>query len=193
MHRSTAFEARLQPHLRPVRADDAPAMGRFLQTLSTASRRLRFHGAVRPDSAALLAQLTQADGQRQIALVAVLAADDGDVIVGEARCVRSGGAVAEFAIAVADAWQGRGVAGPLLRALLAAAAAAGIEAVVGGVLAHNGRMAGFLQREGFVAADEVEDGVQRWQRTLAAPAAQRHSWRAWIVSRLDFARVVRAI
>lgn len=152
-----------QPRLRAVRTADAPAMREYLRGLSGDSRGLRFHGGVNPASERLLAHLTQADGQRHIALVAVLALDDGDLIVGEARCVRGAGDdTAEFAISVADAWQGRGVARQLLRALLDAAAVAGVQAVAGDVLLRNGRMAAFMQREGFAPGASVEAGTARW-------------------------------
>lgn len=173
---TAAFATLPTPLLRPVQAQDVPALRRFVQGLSTASRSLRFHGGVKPDSERLLAHLAQADGRRHIALVAVLACDDGELIVGEARLVRgAAGEPAELAMAVADAWQGRGLAQRLLRALLAAAAEAGVEAVAAEVLAHNARMAAFLQRAGFVAA-----GVCRWQRQLAQPAtmAAATGWRA---------------
>lgn len=164
-----------EPRVRPVQPADREAMRRFVQGLSAASRGLRFHGGVKADSDRLLAHLTQADGQRHIALVAVLACDDGELIIGEARCVRGTaarpGEPAEFAMAVADAWQGRGVARALLRALRAAAAQAGIDTVVGDVLAHNGRMAAFMQREGFVRAVDDTAGVQRWGGTLAPARA----------------------
>lgn len=179
MHTLSAVKAPLQPHalpqphLRPVDPADRDAMRRFVQGLSAASRRLRFHGGVKADSDPLLTHLTQVDGRRHIAFVAVLACDDGELIVGEARCVRGTAArpegPAEFALAVADAWQGRGLARQLLRALLATAEQAGIDSIVGDVLACNGRMAAFMQREGFEMADDEEAGVQRWSRTLAPP------------------------
>lgn len=188
-----ALEAQPQPQLRPVRPDDRAAMRRFVQALSPASRGLRFHGGVKADSDMLLSHLTQADGQRHIAFVAVLACDDGELIVGEARVVRgSAGEPAEFAMAVADAWQGRGLARELLRRLLAAAAEAGIEAVVGEVLAHNGRMGGFMQREGFVAAGITGAGVQRWQRTLVAPQPRPAGWLAWLGNPFGLGRALRA-
>ncbi len=181
MQNPAAFEAQPQPALRPVRADDLPAMRRFVQGLAAGSRALRFHGGVKPDSPRLLAHLTQADGRRHIAYVAVLPCDDGELIVGEARVVRGAdGEPAELAIAVADAWQGRGLAGRLLRTLLAAAAESGFDAVAGDVLAHNVRMAGFMRREGFEPAPGLEAGVQRWQRALAAPRPARPLWLGWL-------------
>ncbi len=159
-----------QPQLRAVRTDDAAAMREYLRGLSGGARGLRFHGGVNPASERLLAHLTQADGRRHIALVAVLALDDGDVILGEARCVRGPGeAAAEFAISVADAWHGRGLARRLLRALMDAAAAAGVQAVAGEVLLRNGRMTAFMQREGFAPAASAEAGSARWLCRLQAP------------------------
>jgi acetyltransferase len=179
----------LEPLLRPVRADDRPAMQRFLQGLSVASRRLRFHGSVKPESESVLRLLTQADGRHHIAWVAVLPCDDGEIIVGEARCARQpegeDSGEAEFAIAVADAWQGRGLAQRLLNAVLREARAAGFDTVVGEVLADNGRMAAFMQREGFSLGGSGSD-VQRWTRTLPplprAPHSLRVGMAAWLAA-----------
>ncbi|MBI5719078.1 MAG: GNAT family N-acetyltransferase [Burkholderiales bacterium] len=164
--------------LRPVRAQDLTPMRDFVRSLSAASRQARFHGGIKPDSERLLRYLSQADGVHHIAFVAVLACDDGDVIVGEARCVRaaSGESSAEFAIAVADAWQGRAVAPRLLHALRRAAAAAGIRTLFGDVLAGNARMAAFMRRHGFAPAGAAAGGVQRWSGyapcdRLAAPGS----------------------
>lgn len=195
MQAQPTFEAQPQPQLRPVRPEDRAAMRRFVQALSPQSRSLRFHGGVKADSDMLLSHLTQADGRRHIAFVAVLACDDGDLIVGEARVVRGGaGEPAELAIAVADAWAGRGLARQLLRTLLAAADEAGFEAVVGEVLAHNGRMGGFMQREGFELANAGEGSVQRWQRTLglARPQPQTAGWLAWLGNRFGLGRTLQA-
>lgn len=161
---------RTRPVLRSVCAQDRTAMGQYLTGLGADRRRLRFHGAVHPLSERLLSQMTRGDESTLLALVAVQPAADGDVIVGEACCARSTeDQTAEFAISVAQGSQGSGLAQQLLDALLQAAAAAGIVHVVGEVLEHNGRMANFLTRSGFAPCDTPEDGVQRWQITLAQP------------------------
>lgn len=177
-----------QPEIRPVRAADAPAMQAFVQALSAASRRWRFHGAISGCTPNLLRQMTQVDGRRHVALVACLPCEDGDVIVGEARyAVLHDGSAAEFAIAVADAQQGNGLARRLLRALLGAAREAGVRDLVGEVLEGNERMAAFLKRERFAheAADlfaDTEPGVQRWHRHIDSPAPRarrdRPAWQA---------------
>lgn len=97
--------------LRPVSAADAVAMNEFVRGLSAEARRLHFHAPINGYSPALLRLLTDVDSARGIALVAVQSLDDGDRIVGEARyTIDAGGGRAEFAIAVADGWQGCGLA-----------------------------------------------------------------------------------
>ncbi len=168
-----------QPEIRPVCAADAPAMQAFVQALSAASRRWRFHGAISGCSPSLLRQMTQVDGRRHVALVACLPCQDGAVIVGEARyAVLHDGSAAEFAIAVADAQQGSGLARRLMRALMSAAREAGVRELVGEVLGGNERMAAFLKREGFApeAADlfaATEPDVQRWLRHIDSPTPTR--------------------
>lgn len=163
------------PTLRPVHPEDLPAMRRFVQALGPSSRRLRFHGGLKPDSDRLLRHLTGADGVRHVAWVAVLPCDDGDVIVGEARWVRTGEATAELAVVVADAWHGHGLARALLARLLQAAEAAGVATLTADVLADNARMATFLQRQGFEPGRPegagAAGGVRTWVRTLPATAA----------------------
>ena len=156
--------------LRPVQAGDAPAMQAFLLALSPVSRRLRFHGAINGCSAALLRCLTEAAGRRHLALVASECGVDGQRIVGEARCyVAADGRSAEFALVVADAAQGSGLARRLLQALAEQAAAAGVREFIGEVLDENPRMQAFLRREAYVQGPGEEPGVQRWTRRLVPP------------------------
>lgn len=169
------------PVLRPVRPDDLGAMRDFLCALSPESRRLRFHGAVNPRSQRLLQHLTQTDGVQRTAWVAVLPCDDGEVIVGEARWACCDAGCAEFGLVVADAWQGRGVATALLRALQREATAAGIDTLQGDVLVDNHRMAAFMWRQGFEPDEACDDGVQVWRRQGSNPATvQARRWPRWL-------------
>lgn len=164
--------------VRPVRGTDGAAMERFVMSLSPASRRMRFHGAVNVCGPELLQRLTQADGEHHVAYVACVDGDGGEHIVGEARFVAvgadddaesaSGRASAEFAIAVADSHRGRGLADVLLRALLQAADAAGVDWLYGDVLVGNAPMAGFMRRHGFTIdpSAHADPGAARWQRGL---------------------------
>ena len=67
---------------------------------------------------------------------------------------------AEFAIVVTDAWQQRGVASQLMKALIASAARKGLRSLQGVVLRSNQNMLHFVQRLGFVVHDDTSDPEQ---------------------------------
>lgn len=154
------------PQVRPVRPGDAPLLAEYVQSLSAASQQLRFHGVVRGCTPGLLALLAGTDGRRQRVLVASLQVDGGECLVGEARyAVDASGRVGEFALSVADAWRGTGVATRLMERLLQQAADDGLHWLHGDVLGHNGRMLGFVQRLGFT----LDAGS--WERDADAAAS----------------------
>jgi RimJ/RimL family protein N-acetyltransferase len=125
--------------LRPAHHSDAPALRQFFfGSLSPRARLLRFHGAINqlPDGA-LRAMTTQIP-RRHVALVALTPTDDGlQHLLAEARYVVEDGGEAEFAIAVADAWQGQGLGRALVQRLAAHARAEGIPALHGAVVPGN--------------------------------------------------------
>lgn len=181
--------------VRPVRAGDADAFQAFVQGLSPASRRMRFHGAISACSPALLHYLTQVGNPRHQAWLAFDGAGNQTSVVGEARFVVAGdGSDAEFAIAVADDRRGRGVADRLLQTMVQAATQSGIGVLFGDVLEDNERMFRFLRRHHFARVEhaDVDPGAVRWQRRLAGAvtpscplvlaggAAQLWSWRAGV-------------
>ena len=125
--------------LRPAHHSDAPALQQFFfSSLSPRARLLRFHGAINqlPDSA-LRAMTTQIP-RRHVALVALTTTDDGlQHLLAEARYVVEDEGEAEFAIAVADAWQGQGLGRALVQRLAAHARSEGIPVLHGAVVPGN--------------------------------------------------------
>ena len=98
--------------MRSARADDYDAVRSFLEGLSDESRWLRFFGAgPNLDDAAAVAVKRPALGVRWSR---VTGADSQ--VVGHGIYVRDADGEAEVAFAVADAWQGNGMATILLRA-----------------------------------------------------------------------------
>lgn len=164
--------------LRAARRGDAAAMQRFVDGLSPTSRRQRFHGALARCSAARAECLVSSDGVRQSVVVAVEAGSAA--LVGEARWARDGeaSAQAELAIAVAEGWQGRGLADALMAAVLVNAAAAGISCLVADVLADNGRVRGFLHRHAFACTADA-GGILHLQRALGPADAASAALRPW--------------
>ncbi len=145
--------------VRPVLPQDAEAEQSFVAALSPASRRERFHLTLNMLPESVLKQFTEIDYRTHIALVAE-ATGDGDepILVADARYVRGADpAVAEFALVVADAWQGVGLGSALLRRLVQHARRNGVARLQGELLVSNAAMATLARRFGarlsFVAGD----------------------------------------
>jgi acetyltransferase len=152
--------------LRPLQPHDAAALGAMLAALSPASSRRRFHGAVKPTSPSWLARMTQLNPLREWAVVLVDDHGAEEQIVAEGRlCLCAERGRAEFALVVAEGWQGRGIGRRVVRALIDAAAQRGLQRLHGDVLAENLPMLALMQSLGFTAMPE-DDGW-RFERDLA--------------------------
>lgn len=133
--------------LRPLQARDADAEQRFVRALSPTSRLLRFHLGIRELSPQTLRELTQIDQRRHVAVVAET--EDPGVIVADARYVLLDDRDdAEFAIAVADEWQGAGLGRQLMAWLLRHAQQHGVHSLFGDVLLDNHRMIAMVREAG---------------------------------------------
>lgn len=151
--------------LRPVMPRDAVAEGEFISELSPLSRRLRFHGAVNRLPDQMLQAMTRIDHRRHVALIAQALGDDGlPHIVADARYVTDEhddchpASSAEFAIAVADAWQGVGLGRTLLQRLARQARSQGLKTLHGLVLNGNEAMLKLMANLGATATPDLEDG-----------------------------------
>jgi acetyltransferase len=105
--------------------------------------------------------------------------DDTEVVIAEARwAVNDSGHEAEFSIAVADAWQGQGLAPRLMDALARAARAAGVGWLRSEVRADNDRMLAVMRRCGFSVRAHPKDAslVVVLKRVNAATRAEPAGW-----------------
>jgi GNAT superfamily N-acetyltransferase len=138
--------------IRPVTPDDGPLLVAGFEHLSDESRYRRFLEATKSLTPAQVHYLTHADGLRHIAWgVTVEDPGTGEPMgIAVARCVRDEAdpELAEFAIAVADAWQGRGVGVALARVVAARAWQAGVRRFKGLMLADNKGAFGLMDRLG---------------------------------------------
>jgi acetyltransferase len=150
--------------LRPVRPEDAQMEREFVAGLSEETRYYRFFYRLHELTPAMIGRFTQVDYDRELALLALTEdpqSPGGQYIVGVARYIANlDHATAEFAIVVADAWQRRGVATRLMRALIACATRKGLQSLEGVVLRSNQNMLRFVQRLGFVVEDDAADPEQ---------------------------------
>lgn len=121
--------------LRPTTASDVGLLGGLLERLSPESRRRRFFTPMPTVPAALVRQLCEVDGCRQISWLA----HDGSGAVAEARCVRpaSDPTSADLAVMVADDRHGQGLGRVMVAAALVALDALGVSTVTCDVLYEN--------------------------------------------------------
>jgi acetyltransferase len=144
--------------IRPIRPADRAIEQAFVQGLSPESRYFRFLDTLTELSPQMLQHFTDIDYQRHMALIAVAEADGAQVEVGVTRyVVTEPGETCEFAIVVADRWQGRGLGACLLQALIEVARARGLKTMYGEVLASNSSMLKFVSRMGFRIEPHDED------------------------------------
>jgi acetyltransferase len=108
----------------------------------------------------MLARFTQIDYDREMAFVAVREEGGGETEIAVARYVTNpDGETCEFAIAVADSWQCKGLGRRMLELLVEVARARGLKAMVGHVLAANQPMLALCGKLGFSISNHPEDMV----------------------------------
>ncbi|MCD6679460.1 MAG: GNAT family N-acetyltransferase [Burkholderiaceae bacterium] len=151
--------------VRPMLPQDAALHQQFVRALSPTSRYRRFHGSMRELSADMIEYLTQVDYRSHLALLAETFDSRGDEVqVADVRYVhrkaQGDGAderVADFAIAVADEWQGVGLGSRMLGALKTSARLGGVRRLEGSVLADNGPMRALMRARGWRVRRDPDD------------------------------------
>ena len=95
-----------------------------------------------------------------MALIATTTIEGAETAIGVARYARlAGDATCEFAITVADAWQGRGIGRKLLAMLVASARGHGVRRIIGDVLATNTPILRLARSQGF-RVERHPDGAE---------------------------------
>jgi acetyltransferase len=130
-----------QLQVRPIKPDDAVLLEALFAELSPRSVYYRFFSPLKALPRHMLARFTQIDYDREIAMVAILEAQDKEKMLGVARVILEWNQKdAEFAVLVGDPWQGRGIGAALLKRCLAVAKERGYTFIHGTVLAENTQM-----------------------------------------------------
>jgi acetyltransferase len=136
--------------IRPASAADADAIQALVRSLSPQARYQRFFNGVQELSPGWLARFTRAEARQDVSLLATIVRAGGESLIGMGqysadpyplRC--------EFALLVADGWQGAGIGRRLLHNLECLARAAGFERIEGDVLTHNSSMLGLAHTRGY--------------------------------------------
>jgi acetyl coenzyme A synthetase (ADP forming)-like protein len=140
--------------VRALRPDDKGRLLRLFRRQGPESIHYRFFGGKSTLTEAELRYFTELDFVRHVGLAAVRGSAAGEEFLGVARYIRcddgeGGPPRAEFAVAVADADQGRGVGTLLLEHLARIAQRSGIRAFEADVLGDNTKMFELLHAAGF--------------------------------------------
>ena len=144
--------------LRPIRPEDAEMEQQFVRGLSQESRRYRFMDTLRELTPSMLVRFTQIDYDREMAFVATIQHEGRELEVGVCRYITNPDATScEYAIVLADAWQGRGLGRRMMTQLIAVARRRGLETMIGHVMSSNRAMLDLCQRLGFVISDSDDD------------------------------------
>ena len=145
---------------RAIAPDNAAALQRFHHRLSERSIYLRFFGAKPELSDRKAGYFTNVDGKDRFALVALDPEREGEIIAVVSFDREGETDRAEFAAAVEDRWQGRGLGLALTRHLIEAALKRGIRIFTGVVLFENKRMLNLLRDLGLPERLRYEEGVE---------------------------------
>ena len=134
--------------VRPLEPDERPLVEAVFERMGEEARFLRFLGFKKHLSARDLETLTAIDHHGHEALVA-LDAESGEPLA-VARMMREPGCpdTAEASVAVADAWQGRGLGGMLLERLVGRAREEGVRCFTAVLLTRNSAMLHLFERVG---------------------------------------------
>jgi acetyltransferase len=160
--------------IRPVLPQDEELVATFFRNLSDAARRNRFFRSLRELPPALLHAFTSIDYHAHLALIATIHVGPCEAIVGEARYVVVAPGEAEFAVTVADAWQGQGVGTMLLSRLISRAEEEGVTRLFGDVLLTNQAMRRLAGNLGMVVAPTGEGlGLLRAEMSVGTPKKSR--------------------
>jgi len=162
--------------LRPVRHDDGALEKAFVRGLSLESRYQRMLSGGFKVTPEWIESMTHIDYHRHMAFAVTSVIDGVEQFVGVGRyVVNAATAGAEVALVITDAWQGRGLGRRLLATLTEHAHSAGVQQIVGVVLATNVPMLRLARSMGFAVTSEPGDAtVMRIGRDLAAAKTDPH-------------------
>jgi GNAT superfamily N-acetyltransferase len=158
--------------VRPIVPADRGPLADAFERLSDRSRHQRFLAPKPRLTTRELEYLTEVDHVSHEALVAIDETTGQIVGVGRYATGHGGGVVADIALAVADAWQRRGIGHGLAVRLVERARANGIARLTGTTLADNRSARSLLDRLGFRVCSAGGGVVELALDVPRAPAAR---------------------
>lgn len=146
--------------LRPIRADDGPALVRYFERLTPEDVRLRFFAPLRSLSTRQVERFTQLDEARESGFILEAGEGGQPEILSIARLALVGREPrAEFAISVRSDLKGRGIGRFMLQRLMDEARTRGLAEIFGDMLEENEAMLALSRELGFSLAPVAESAA----------------------------------
>jgi acetyltransferase len=157
--------------LRPMKPEDEPLVSEFLSKCSEETIFFRYFKLIKKWTHEMLIRFTQNDYDRELGLMAIGQPPGPEVMMGVSRMVMAADrSTAEFAVIVADPWQGKGLGPKLVERITEIAREQGVQLLHGDVLAQNQPMLEMVKRLGFTMHKDTEAGTYRVEMALEGKA-----------------------
>jgi acetyltransferase len=145
--------------LRPIKPEDEQRFNEFLMSLSVESMRFRFFQIIKEMSHESLTRYCNLDYDREIAIIAELQEGSKPIIGAVRLVVEPSGKSGEFAVLVADKWQGLGLGSKLMNLLNEIGRDLRVNNIFGYVSAYNYKMIQLCKKKGFKVETLDEETV----------------------------------
>jgi len=146
--------------LRPIKPEDEPEELAFIRGLSTETSRFRFFQIIKDLPHEALVRFCNIDYDREMAIIAETRDGDRTIEIGVSRLIIDPGKRrGEFAVVIADRYQGKGLGTKLVDMLIEFAREKGIETIYGTVMSENNKMIQLCEKLGFTTRREPESVI----------------------------------
>jgi RimJ/RimL family protein N-acetyltransferase len=167
---SATLKNDLEVSVRPIRPDDRDRFALAFRSLDRESVYTRFFRYVPELTDEDLKRATEVDPEREVALVVTIGSGADEIIIGAGRYIVSenagGERRAELAFIVEEDYQGRGIAGLILRTLVQIGREQDVQSFEADVLAGNDSMIRVFARSGLPMKRRREGGVVHVELSL---------------------------
>ena len=152
--------------LRPMKPEDESLVSEFFSNCSEDTVYFRYFKHIKKWTHEMLIRFTQNDYDRELGLMAIGQPPGPEVMLGVSRLVMAADrSTAEFAVIVADPWQGKGLGEKLIGGVIEIARDNKVKMLWGEVLAANLPMLGLVKKLGFTIK-ATEEGVRSVEMPL---------------------------
>jgi acetyltransferase len=146
--------------LRPIRPEDEPIELEFIRGLSMETSRFRFFQIIKDLPHEALVRFCNIDYDREMAFIAEIREGDRRIEIGVSRLILEPNKKrGEFAVVVADKYQGEGLGIKLVDMLIEVAKEKGVETIFGIVMSENVKMIQLCEKLGFTTRREQENVI----------------------------------